>query len=491
MAVTPNDEPTYEDNLGHFPLVMQVGTLLRDCQPPYVLGVCGSWGSGKTSFLRKLWAYQGGPFDEGEARGRDKRQQAQRRQWFGPVYAEPTGPQHKNGCHVVWFNPWQHQFEETPLIALLHAIRQHLSFLHRAMDETGKLLHVATHALLNTANEFAKALKLPIPVPSAQGIQERGQAYEAAHLDTPLFSQRFRDFFEQALAEVIGPEGRMIIFIDDLDRCEGEVAYRLLEALKLHLNVRNCVYVLGLDQGHLEETIARVLAGGETPRLYRPLAREYLSKMFQSLFLLPVPEQTTAFVKALLEPDLAPYQNLLAQRFGLPKEQWPLLLTTLDQNLSHNPRKIKSFLAAWKLHLNLLALQQPPSTPLDWRLTVILSYLGQFEEPLFRKIEEAPGFYSDHVVRFCRDGTSTHPELGGLERPYGATNALAEATGGLEDPPSSAAASSQADSAPATAFPVPRVLWISRLVNTLASQGVFVDEAMIRRHLVRTGGALS
>jgi hypothetical protein len=331
MALIPNDEPIYEDALGHFPLVRQVGTLLRTCDPPYVLGVCGAWGSGKTSFLRKLWAYQGGSFDVGEARGPEKRQREQRRQWFGTEYQEPTSPCFKNGCHVIWFNPWQHQFEETPLIALLHEIRKHFSVLRRAVDKTGKLAHVATHAMLNTAHEFAKALKLPLPVPGATGIQERGRAYEAEHLDTPLFSQRFRDFFEKALEAVIGPDGRMIIFIDDLDRCEGEVAYRLLEALKLHLNVRNCAYVLGLDQAHLEETIARVLSGGETPRLYRPLAREYLGKMFQSLFLLPVPENTTAFVQTLLELDTTQsYRNLLQQRFGLGTADWPLFLNTLD-----------------------------------------------------------------------------------------------------------------------------------------------------------------
>jgi hypothetical protein len=138
----------------------------------------------------------------------------------------------------------------------------------------------------------------------------------------------------------------------------------------------------------------------------------------------------------------------------------------------------------------MLARQQPGGTLLDWRLSMILTYLGQFEEPLFRKIEEAPGFYSDHVVRFCRDGVSTHPLFDGLARPYGATAAVAEATGGLDDPPVSPMASSPPGTAVPTLFPIPRVLWISRLVNTLFSQGVFADEAMIRRHLVRTGGAL-
>ncbi|MGH8547496.1 MAG: hypothetical protein ACRERU_02620 [Methylococcales bacterium] len=50
-----NDEPVYEDALGHYALARSVGHRVLQCNPPYVIGVCGSWGSG-TSFLRKVWA---------------------------------------------------------------------------------------------------------------------------------------------------------------------------------------------------------------------------------------------------------------------------------------------------------------------------------------------------------------------------------------------------------------------------------------------------
>jgi hypothetical protein len=467
--------------------------MIRDCHPPYVLGVCGTWGSGKTSFLRKLWAYLGGPFDV-EGRGRSqKNQQWQRRKWFGPAYEEPPSPKVKNGWHVIWFNPWQHQFEQTPLLALLHEIRQHFSLIRQTFDETGKLLDVTVHSAMNTLSEFARAVKLPIPIPGAKGIMERGREYEAEHLETALSSQRFRDFFAKAIETVIGANGRMVIFIDDLDRCEGEVAYRLLESLKLYLNAHNCVYVLGLDQSHLEDVIARTLSGSEASRMYRPLARDYLGKMFQSLFLLPVPENTETFVDAVLDPKDTAFTMLLQERYGLAQADWPQLIRILDQNLPHNPRKIKAFISTWKLYLRLLAHQRPAGTLLNWRLTVILNYLGQFEEPLFRKVEEAPGFYSDQVVRFCRSGISTHPLFDGLELPYGATAPMEEVTGGLEAPTSTAVQPPPSDtdsSQTPRPQPWPRVFWISRLVNTLASEHVFVDATLVRQHLLRTGGPL-
>ncbi len=496
MSRIPNDEPVYEGYLDHFGLVKQVANLILDCDPPYVLGVCGSWGSGKTSFLRKLWAFFGGPFDvKGWESATEALRQQQRLEWFGRDYQKPSPPQPENGWHLIWFNPWQHQFEETPLVALLQEVRQHFTLIHKVIDEGGKLLDVTVHATLNMLSKCAKELKVPIP--SAKGILERGREYEAEHFSTPLTSQRFRDFFEKAIEQVIGPKGRMVIFIDDLDRCEGTVAYRLLESLKLYLNARNCIYVLWLDQAHLEESIARVLSGSEETRFYRPLARDYLSKMFQSLFLLPVPASTEVFVERILNPEDEAFKTLLEDRFGLPANQWSRLVVTLNANLPHNPRKLKSFISSWKLYLGLLADQQPADTKLNWRLAMVLHYLAQFEEPVFRKVEEAPGFYSDHLVRFCREGSSNHPLLTDFELPYRAAESIERATGGLESGVSSAsqtAAPSETGKPlpppPGMSFRIGRIFWISRLVNDLASERLVVSEAVLRQHLMRTGGPL-
>lgn len=494
-----NDEPTHDDELGHNAFVRRVGHRVLKCNPPYVIGVCGSWGAGKTSFLHKLWAYLGGEFETVD-RKRSPLDSGERFSWFQEApkdFNDLLGPRK---TELIWFNPWQHQFESNPMVALLSEIRRQFSLRRKLFDEAGKLTDVAIHSTLNALAEMGKELKIPLP--SAKSVMERGREYEAERFSTMLSSQRFREFFEGAIEEIIKDrknkkKGLLVIFIDDLDRCEGDVAYRLLEALKLYLNASNCVYVLGLDQQHLESSIAKALSGEKESWRYRPLARDYLSKMFQGLFLLPVPRSAANYVKKVLSPEDGDFKQKIEELFDFKDGNWAELERALDENLPHNPRKIKSFIASWKLYLDLLP-DQPAGEKLDWRLTLILHYLAQFEEPLFRKVEEAPAFYNDHIVQFCFNGQSNNWMFDGLERPYEMTGAslapppLDPDTGGTGITVVTSASISHVANAvikdDSKAASPQRVFWISRLIIQLANEkGVALDPNVILRHLPHTG----
>lgn len=484
MKIRKNDEWDYFDALGHNLLVRQLGRRLLNCDPPYVIGVGGSWGAGKTSFLRKLWAYLGGAieWDDGKVKSIDAA--GSRQQWFNESARDYKDFAGGKNLELVWFNPWQHQFESSPLVALLNEIRQHFSIKRKLFNEVGKLADVTIHATLNSMTEAAKDLKLPVP--TAKAIVERGREYEGETLSTALGSQRFREFFEYAITKAIDKKnGLMVIFIDDLDRCEGEVSYRLLEALKLYLNAKNCIYVLGIDQQHLEIAIAKALSQEKDTWKFRPIARDYLGKMFQTIFPLPMTRDTGNYIDLLLDRDDGLFRQNLQNLFGLnisdfKTDDWPKLVKTLDRNLPHNPRKLKSFVASWKTYIDVLA-KPTNGDHLDWRLTVVLQYLAQFEEPLYRRIEQFPTFYSDYLLSFCeKKPGDPHSLFKGMELPSEEPNPLGSQptaeTGDLSAPLSTPVDVSKLE-------PEPRFFWISRLINEIGMQQKEIKPEVIRRHM--------
>ena len=93
--------------------------------------------------------------------------------------------------------------------------------------------------------------------------------------------EQFEREFGRVMNDYVVKRGkRLVVFIDDLDRCLPERAIQVLEALKLFLCVRGGVFILGLDREAIEAAIATRF-GEEFPTC------EYFEKMIQVQFLLP------------------------------------------------------------------------------------------------------------------------------------------------------------------------------------------------------------
>src|ERR1044071_7455463 len=92
------DDPTLVDRLERETLCEQVSEVVRAITAPAVIGIHGDWGSGKTSFLKRM------------------AQNLERPQ---------TGKAPNVIC--VWFDAWRYQAAAVPAVALLHRMRDELS----------------------------------------------------------------------------------------------------------------------------------------------------------------------------------------------------------------------------------------------------------------------------------------------------------------------------------------------------------------------------
>ena len=82
------------------------------------------------------------------------------------------------------------------------------------------------------------------------------------HQSQLKYIDQFQDEFSKLVKRHFAKQ-RLVIFVDDLDRCMPEKAIEVLEAIKLFLDVEGCVFVLGIDQ---EVMNARAQRGTKTLR---------------------------------------------------------------------------------------------------------------------------------------------------------------------------------------------------------------------------------
>jgi hypothetical protein len=352
----PNDRWVVDDGFGSLRLGDQVARMALEVDTPFTIGVVGKWGSGKTSVLRRAFATLGGkPLAQAVPLGVDKLE-IEAKAWdrWRHNYAQRTPalswPEHLVGSAkhslCVWYSPWQHQGAANPLVPLLLEIRAQYDGWTKTKKKASRVVRGALLAgvsLLERAIDAAATLSVgPLEktssaqIPIASGTADAlVKAFRPADADLVALAdgQRFQLLFEDAVETLLaglddGPiaQRRLIVFVDDLDRCEEATIVRLLESLKLYLNSRHCVFVLGVDESAVADVLRRHWHGRS-----EDTNRDYLDKLFQAT--LPVPL-----------PRAADVRQHAARQFvehGLPAGA--SLARMVDELLEPNPRKIKNF----------------------------------------------------------------------------------------------------------------------------------------------------
>ena len=155
---------------------------------------------------------------------------------------------------------------------------------------------------------------------------------------------------------------RLVIFVDDLDRCLPEKAIEVLEAIKLFLDVEGCVFVLGIDQEVITTGLKAkykdvgFLENGQS----QAFSVHYIEKLIQLPFYLPPIEAT----------EMLSY--IAALQVDWPH---PHCLQIFAEGLSPNPRQIKRTINVYMLLVSLAKKREKnlkAVTPLRLAKVVIL-----------------------------------------------------------------------------------------------------------------------
>ena len=258
-------------------MVAQVGLTAATCAPPQVLGVHGDWGLGKTSFLQQVQYYLTGICDaQGERELADAKESAPR-----------IDSDLRDRTTVVWFEAWRYQHEESPVVALLHEMRGQLEWAAKFGRGIRKTAEITLRGTLMSMESVTKKIGL-----QASKVREEGERWERENLAVSLPAHTIRAYLTEVIGQLIGRKGRgrerrLVVIIDDLDRCEPKAIYRLLEGLKLYLRLENCVFILGMDQRQVIRAIDAMQPESKEDSDRLRWAADYLEKLCQNVWRLP------------------------------------------------------------------------------------------------------------------------------------------------------------------------------------------------------------
>lgn len=415
-----NDKWTLEDDFGLATIGDHLARVLLEAPPPFAARVSGKWGSGKTSVMRRAFAVLGGaPVATAVPLGAEKPEEVkghadlafdlrmkQSREFAGKTCPALNWPNElaaiANGSLCIWYSPWQHQNDTNPLLPLLLEVKAQFTARMKIGDKLGEINRkggLAAGYLLEKAFDLGMTLTTGRNVNILSGTTEKVHKMwndESNPLMKPGDGQRFQLVFEDSVKMVLEEvakrnadlatsenkehvpanlnKARLIIFVDDLDRCEESTAVKLLEFIKLYLNTPNCVFVFGMDNAALLQILAR-----HWPDRKESANREYLEKLFQLTLAVPAPDP------ALVQESI--FRQLRAHDLNV--EESSKVAEHVVTLLEPNPRKLKNFTNSYCAQL-CLTLPHMADRGKELQQLLVCLYLREFHGSIWRLIEREP-----------------------------------------------------------------------------------------------------
>jgi hypothetical protein len=368
-----DDVDDVPDLLGREHIVAEIVRELRTDKPPQIIGVYGWWGSGKTYLLSQVI-----------------------RRLLDSNKQDAKGKQ----IIVCTFKAWHYEMEQNLAGGLVRAfvdIEKHNPGLKPPEGKIPAYVKPAAR-LLNQISKVATSLG-----PVGLVLGPTGQAFAEHVLEsiedneiTPSTVDTIQDTMWELVdgilshAEEQSPEKkdyRVVMFIDDLDRCSPQNMVQMFEWLKVHLRVENCIYVIGLDN----TAAARAIVGK-----YREYLDEtegvsygfrYLEKLVESEYELGVaPNAEVMAVRKYFEGE-----PCYAERAGLSDISHQMrggffrgedrMKELLQMRALHPPRTMLKIVYKWKRAMNALESEDAAGLRRDltesypfWTLLLIAIY---------------------------------------------------------------------------------------------------------------------
>lgn len=375
-----SDNETKFDLLNNKAIAMTVVNLIKESNnQPISIGIHGDWGAGKSSILEMI----------------------------EDQFNQTDSVNGKKYC-CIRFNGWKHQGFEDSKIALMSAIVSELTAKEKLQERAKGVLEklwkninwmtvaktagktalgiatgTAPIAILSSVHDILKNTVstedgITNAIDSIGGYLKESKITEDTSSNTEFteFQENFKELLEKANIK------KLVVLIDDLDRCLPDVAISTLEAVRLFMFTGKTAFVVAADESMIRYAVKKHFPDVVDENKYNvgiEFSNKYLEKLIQIPFRIPALGEVEAcnyimllMVGSVLSESNMHYQALCSEGITRIQKPWnvqyftvsdvqkilsddydkasneTLIATQIGHLLSHNtdgnPRKIKRFI---------------------------------------------------------------------------------------------------------------------------------------------------
>ena len=248
--LTDEAEEKIKSGEDFFSLAQTISKIVQDSDPRFTIGIYGEWGTGKTT-LMNLVKKNLEDVDGSEGR-----------------------------ILTVWFNAWRYEREENfATIALMKTIGYEM----KKHEKFSKLSETVFRGIKILGEDLLRRAAVEIFM-TEKGAKEFGTRFSEKteflnklEKDTIYFDgiEAIKTAFKKIRRLKKDRDYRVVVFIDDLDRCSPKKALEVLESIKVFLDIEGFVYIIGMSR----DTIDRLIT-----HAYKETGiegKEYIKKIIQ------------------------------------------------------------------------------------------------------------------------------------------------------------------------------------------------------------------
>lgn len=232
--------------------------------------------------------------------------------------------------HVcVYYDAWQNDNAEDPMRSILYSLicqTKHIFYNRGLMEYLRTACMIFDTIFGKNTTDFLDWANETNPVREIENQK--------------AFQKAFASFLNKLIPK---QEGRLLVLIDELDRCMPSYAVQLLERIKHYLSNDRITFVFAVNEEQLQHTITAIYGDGFE-------AHQYLDRFFDFRFSLPSPDygalrkllrienldENTWIYKSVCEAVIDKYS--LTIREAIKYCQWVRIMCNIFRNQITNDR---------------------------------------------------------------------------------------------------------------------------------------------------------